>query len=357
MSLRAPPAPPRPRRAPAPPTRRPRRAPALPTRRPRRTPALAPLLAAAALAPAARAQAPNEADVATARALAVEGARLADAGDCAGAVERYRRAESLFHAPSILVRLAECQIKLGQIVAGTENARRVLREDLGPRPNPRFVEAQRQARELYDANVGKIATLRVRVEPPRAPGLRVRLDGEELGAPAIDVDRPTDPGTHRLAAEAPRHVGARADVDLAPGAREIVTLRLRPEPNAGPADPPSGPRAPGSGPARWPAYVAFGVGGAGLVAGSIFGVLALDARGELERACNGERKCPTSSQSDVDALGRRALLSNLGFGVGVVGLGLGAYLLLAPPGGGARPVGVSVRPWLGPGSGGVVGAF
>jgi hypothetical protein len=333
---------------------------------------------ASALAPGpARAQASgraaSESDVAHARALAREGARLADAGDCGGAVDRFRRAEGLFHAPTILVRLAECQIKLGKIVAGTENARRVVREDLGARPNPAFVVAQRQAKALYEANVGKIATLRVRVEPRGAEGLRVRLDGDELAALALDVDRPADPGTHHVAAEATGFAAAAADVSLAPGARETVVLRLQPAPapaspvaDAAPEPPPRPPPAappapapppPPAAPSRWPAYVAFGVGAAGLAAGSVFGALALGVRSDLEGACNGDHKCPSSSRPDLDALDRAALLSNVGFGVAAVGLGLGTYFLLAPPGGKAKPGHVALAPWVGPGAGGLRATF
>src|SRR5271170_3045450 len=57
----------------------------------------------------AHAQSPE--DLAMARALGTEGVRLADAGDCAAAIPKLIDAEKLYHAPTTLERLGECEIK------------------------------------------------------------------------------------------------------------------------------------------------------------------------------------------------------------------------------------------------------
>ena len=88
-------------------------------------------LSSASVAPLAWAQSqPQAENVAAARSLGLQGIKLADAGDCRGAIEKLSRAESLYHAPSILGRLGECQVNVGQVVAGTENLNRVVREEL-----------------------------------------------------------------------------------------------------------------------------------------------------------------------------------------------------------------------------------
>src|SRR3954462_1213119 len=72
------------------------------------------------IAPAILAQEqPQAENVAAARSLGMQGIKLADSGDCKAAIEKLSRAEALYHAPSILGRLGECQVEVGQIVAGT----------------------------------------------------------------------------------------------------------------------------------------------------------------------------------------------------------------------------------------------
>lgn len=65
--------------------------------------------------------------------------------------------------------------------------------------------------------------------------------------------------------------------------------------------------------------VAFGVGGAGLVLGSIFGALALDASSDFDE---------TPATTHADRAERLALVSDASFGVGVVGTLTGLVILL-----------------------------
>src|SRR5262245_36284678 len=104
-------------------------------------------------------------NVAAARALGIQGVQLADAGKCDQAIEKLQRAESLYHAPTILGRLGECQVAVGQIVLGTENLNRVVREQLAPNAPQAFRNAQERAKKALDAALPKIAYLTVTVEP------------------------------------------------------------------------------------------------------------------------------------------------------------------------------------------------
>jgi len=58
-------------------------------------------------------------NTAAARTLGIEGVQLADAGKCPEAIEKLSRAEALHHAPTILGRLGECQVNVGEVVTGT----------------------------------------------------------------------------------------------------------------------------------------------------------------------------------------------------------------------------------------------
>ena len=81
-----------------------------------------------------------------------------------------------------------------------------------------------------------------------------------------------------------------------------------------------------------PAYLAFGVGAAGIAVGSVFGALALSQAGDVDDACPGGR-CTrpedVGAQSDAqDAARTKGWVSTIGFGVGVVGVAAGVILLV-----------------------------
>jgi hypothetical protein len=114
------------------------------------------------------------------------------------------------------------------------------------------------------------------------------------------------------------------------------------------------------------AYVALGVGGAGLVVGGVTGFLALGKKGDL-KGCEST-KCPSSQQDTLDSAKSMATISTVGFTVGFVGVGLGVVLLLTGNSSSARlgttkvakrePLGhVHVEPWIGTQSAGVSGTF
>src|SRR3954463_6345420 len=94
---------------------------------------------------------PSAGDVALARSLGLEGVQLAEAGNCSAAIDKFQRAEALFHAPTILVRLGECQVATGKVVLGTESLQRVVREALPPKAPKAFADAQVRAQKSLDA--------------------------------------------------------------------------------------------------------------------------------------------------------------------------------------------------------------
>jgi hypothetical protein len=84
------------------------------------------------------------------------------------------------------------------------------------------------------------------------------------------------------------------------------------------------------------------------VVGSIFGVLTLQKRDDIGDHCAGSRCDATGGQLHDDAQ-KLALVSTIGFAVGVVGIGAAAVLLLTAP----KDRGATA--WIGPG--GVRGTF
>jgi hypothetical protein len=188
------------------------------------------LLAAASTAGVAHADpnSPTDSDKAAARPFAIEGLRLAQAGNCKEAVEQLEKAEALVHAPTTAVPLAQCDIQLGKIIAGTELLNRVLNETLPPNAPPSFADAKKQARGILDAATPKIGKLRIHVETPARvqPNAEVTVDGQPVPRVLLDNDRPTDPGPHHIQAHQAGVGSAEAEVSLAEGQTTQVSLRL-----------------------------------------------------------------------------------------------------------------------------------
>jgi PEGA domain len=332
------------------------------------------------VAPAALAQdQPQAESVAAARSLGMQGIKMADAGDCKGAIEKLSRAESLYHAPSILSRLGECQVKVGQIVLGTENLNRVVREQLEPNAPKAFRDAQERAKGVLSAALPKIARLTVKVDPSTV-NPQVSVAGAAIPAALIGVERPTDPGTHEVVVSAPGYLEQRTSVTLAEGGSQEISVKLEKDPNAvatTPAPPvttapvvTTGPTAPPSDTSPKKnnalAYVSLGVGGAGLLVGGITGFLALGKKSDLKGCV--DTKCPSSQQDTLDGAKSMATVSTVGFAVGFVGVGVGVVLLLtgnsnsaslgAPKVAKREPLGhVHVEPWLSAQSAGLSGTF
>jgi hypothetical protein len=334
------------------------------------------------VAPAAFAQdQPQAENVAAARSLGMQGIKMADAGDCKGAIEKLSRAESLYHAPSILGRLGECQVNVGQVVAGTENLNRVVREQLAATAPKAFKDAQERAKGVLNTALPKIARLTVRVDPADAKP-QVTVAGAPIPAALLGVERPTDPGTHEVLVTAPGYLDQKTSITLAEGATQDLSIKLEKDPNAAAATPPAPAvvAAPviTTGPASQPptdtapkksntlAYVALGVGGVGLVVGGVTGFLALGKKGDL-KDCVGS-SCPPSQKDTLDSAKSMATISTVGFTVGFVGVGVGVVLLLT--GGSSnnasaqRPQlakrasdGLKMQPYFGGNSAGVTGSF
>jgi hypothetical protein len=340
----------------------------------------------------ARGQTPSAEDMASARVLGTEGVRLADSGDCASAVVKLDAAERLYHAPTTLERLGECQVALGKIVAGTESLNRVARETLAPGAPQAFIAAQQRASQALAAARRRIGTLRLHVEGPPASSVLVTIDGASVPPALFDSSRPTDPGTHDVRASAQGFRPVATAVQVPEGSEAALNIKLEPDATAGASTPgyapapgpvPTSPNytpAPGSttssapyapatqtavssggGSGRGIAYALIGLGGAGLVVGSVFGGLALSTKSSLDSACPTKTACPASSQSDIDALNTRATVSSIGFGVGVAGILVGGVLLVTSqgeaPAATPAPRGAHLSPWVGLGAAGVGGTF
>jgi hypothetical protein len=296
-----------------------------------------------ARAPAARAQAEDQA---AARALFDQGRSLMKAGQYADACPKLEAARKLFVSAGIMLNLADCHEKIGRTAsAWTEFGEAAA---VAKRTN-RDADAE-EATRRQAALEPTLARLTIRVAHP-VPGLGVKRDGAPIAPAAWGAALPVDPGAHELRAEAAGFEPWTGSATVAtPG--QVVAVDV-PElhatlgataPAAGRVKPvlvtvvPS-ETAPANNALPW---ALIGGGGAVAVGGVVLMLIeaghASDARTNHDPSAYDATKTPWT-------------IGLVGAIAGVASAGVGAALLVAHPGESA-PSSPTVSAWWGGGSSG-----
>jgi hypothetical protein len=324
------------------------------------------LVASVAATTVAGAAEPSPQDIAQARELAIQAQEAFEAGRYEESEKLWIAASALYpQAPTLTLGLARTQAKLGKLVLSQESYKKIIREhENAPNLTPAFKDAVDAAKNEVTSVSARIANVIITVEG--APNPVVTLDGQPVVTAALGLKRPVDPGSHVVKAEAEGFKPAETKFEVAESGLAEAKLKLEklvaepvgPAPNAE-APPPPPPEAKRD---RTLAYVAFGVGGAGLVFGAVTGALALGKHGDLADKCPNDR-CPNALGDEVDSFRTMGTLSTIGFIVAGAGIAAGTVLWITAPKkepapGAARSASyVSVRPYLSLGGGGVAGTF
>jgi hypothetical protein len=324
-----------------------------------------------ALPNTAFADGPTAADRATARTLAQEGYVALREKDYATAADRFGRAVSLVHAPTLLRDLARAQVGLGKLVDAHENYSLIIREGVAADAPQPWVQAVADAKAEIVAIPPRLPWVTITVSGPSDPV--VTIDGVTIASASLGVKRPADPGTHEIRASAPGYYTAKRLVTLQEGESVNIAFELEDAPPDAPPEPPvdTSPVVSNEPPPdpewRKPAIIgAFALGGAGLALGGITGILAIKKHRKLSPACVGGT-CGPDQKADLDSYHTLGTLSTIGFIVGGVGAATGTVLLFVKPPssksgetGGTPPKArsaVNVAPFVGLGSAGVEGTF
>jgi hypothetical protein len=152
---------------------------------------------------AAEAQQVSEADRQGARDLWQQGYQLQQAGQYAEALDKFTRAQAVFSAPTNLLHMAECQAQLGLLVESAETYRGLINLALPANAPPAFSAAQTQGKAELQQVEARIPKVVVQVTPPNLPGLSVTIDGQPMNVALVGVERPIDPGPHKILVGAP----------------------------------------------------------------------------------------------------------------------------------------------------------
>lgn len=303
---------------------------------------------------------PTEADRATARALALEGHAALTKKDFATAADRFGRADAMVHAPTLVVDWARALQGLGRYVEAHEKYELVLREGVDASAPKSWQRALEDAKKELDALKPRLGWVTVILtEPSEAT---VKIDGLAVPPAAIGVKRAADPGFPEVTVSAVGYEPFQQTLTVGPGEEktiEVSLVKLPEQPRPLQATTDVSPRAERSNGRRTIAFVALGVGGAGLLTGGVTGLLFLRKRGDLRDDCTDDR-CPPASGKKIETYHTYGTASGVALGLGVVGLGAGIALLLTEPKKqpeAATSAKLFVRPVLGMGFVGAEGTF
>lgn len=256
-----------------------------------------------------------------------------------------------------LLNLAACHEAEGKIATAWaefgEAARMAKRDNRADR--------EQYALEHAAAIEPKIPRLVMEVakEASDLPSLEIKIDDVEVGRVVWTVPAPIDPGHHVLVASAKgkQTFHTEFDILLSPEPQKVAVPPMEDEPVT--AAEAGGPAA--GGPAATPGgadhaakdgsgqrTLGLAVGGGGVVVlgvGAFFGLRAFSKWGERNDHCP-DGQCDATAVSAGDAAKSSALIADITVGVGLVAVGVGAYLFFSAPSGEEKPA----TGWVGLGS-------
>jgi hypothetical protein len=301
-------------------------------------------------------------DLAGAEALFREGKALLDRGQVDAACEKLAASQQLDPSSGTLLNLARCHERQGKTAtAWAEFLAAARMAETQGKPD-RVVEAKKRAAALEPT----LSYVVVTVAKPVA-GLTIERNGSALDPRTLGSRIPVDPGPHEIVASAPGFQTAKLEITIGKGpeVRNLAIPELHEAPKPAPAivapsaPPVVAPSAPpvvapsASSPAvekaraapaatssaaaapdrRAPptanhtaAYVLGGIGGAALVVGGTFGVLAMSAYSNAKDECPTKTGCSGAAMTDHDSAVTRARIADIGIGVGVAGLAAATVL-------------------------------
>lgn len=268
-----------------------------------------------------------------AQALYDEARKLVDAGNMEAACPKFKASYELDPGGGTLLNLADCYEKQGKLALAWSTFKEAL------------VAAQRDGRteriDFANQHIGKLegrlAHLSVNAAATsRSPGTIIYVDGAALAEQAWGIAMPVDPGKHVVRAEAPGKQPFETTVETAAGTDgEHVEIPALTDAAAGGTSAggkvsESSPSPGKSGSGRTIGWVLEGVGVVGVGVGSFFGLRALSRWSDRNDGCVGG--CTPAAKTAGDEAGTAATISTVGFGVGLVSIGVGTYLLLSNSG-------------------------
>jgi hypothetical protein len=255
--------------------------------------------------------------VAKAQVAFEEGRALLQQGRAREACPRLERSQRLDPGLGTQLNLADCYERLGRFASAHALFAEVAAEARATGQTQREEVARARAVALET----RVSQLIIVVPADGGSELHVQRDGMELPRNEWNVLSPVDPGVHRVRAWGPGAGDFRTEVQV--GTEGELHEVAIPVDDARPFLAPLH---------RKVGLAAAGVGVAGVLVGSFFGLRAIAKKGEAERAgCDG-RSCDTAESGELRDEARSAGdVATLAMSIGVGGLAAAAVLFWVVP--------------------------
>jgi hypothetical protein len=282
--------------------------------------------------------------------------------DFAAACPALSESQRLDPRPGTLFTLAECEAGWGHLASAfTAYTDYVSQVDaMTTAQRPKHADRRARASEHLKQLEAQVPRVVLKAVQPFPSGTDITLDSLQIGLPMLGVPLPVDPGEHTLSirrGSAPAQkqtfslaVGERKTVELLPLKEEATTPPPPPTTTpsaAGTSPPPALPPAP---PSRTGMYVAGGVGVLGFVVGGVTGGIALSKKSTVNDQCVN-LVCSHEGKQAADSAKSMALVSTIGFGVGLAGVAVAAILYATSSPAPQTTAAWRFEPVLGPGTG------
>ena len=237
-----------------------------------------------------------------------------------------------------LFTLADCHAQWGKIASALVEYRSYMRQ-----VDEMAHEKRGKHESRYEKAKAKVAEIEplvpelVLVLPSNVPlGTKVIRDGNEVSKPSLGIGVPVDPGVHEIVVEVPGREAVKTTVTIQKGEKARVELMLPADKAApiieGTKEPPAvekqervSTRASGG---KTGIYVAGGIGVVGLAVGAITGGMAMSKAGFIEEHCPNKKCLDLEGKEAVGDAQTLAMVSTIGFGVGIAGAATATILAL-----------------------------
>jgi hypothetical protein len=263
--------------------------------------------------------------------------KLFKAGKFDEAIRAFEQAYDAVADPEARLMIARAQQNLGQLPkAHAEYVTAIAELESAVQQGDKYRDLLEAAKKEFKELEGVVAWLTIKlIHAPE--GTTVTIEGEPVDAAKLGEPLLLQPGLVNVVATTPDgreasrqltlNAGQSSKVDLAfvRDDEPIVEEGVEKE-DEQPAEASASASSSGGG-TRTMAYVAGGVGIAGLATFGIFGVLANNKFNKLEDNCTNDI-CNPKSQDDIDNGKTFQTVANVGLVVGVIGLGTSAGLFL-----------------------------
>lgn len=267
-------------------------------------------------------------------------------GDFPAACPKFAESYRLDPAPGTLFNLADCEERIGKLASAWQHFQQVSQQ------LPAGDERVGVAKEHVATLEKRLPKLTIRLGSGAPDGTKVVRDGVELGAASLGSALPVDPGAHSVVVRAPGRKDQKTDIVLKEGQSESLTVSAGDKAEGGAA-----PEGGGSSSTPTLGYVLVGVGGTSLLVGTVTGLMVLGKKSTFNKECDADKYC-TQEGIDAGSSGKSlSTISTITFGLGLVGVGAGVYLIVSNKDEKGAATAIQARPMLGGGTVGLARSF